>query len=312
MRGGDERVVKSKNLPLTHALGWIIGSVLVITGPSYTYFKYRLKQQVAMAQDPHYLIRSLIQTGPQKEVLKTEYLAELLGLSADAPPNALFFNLESAKEALLRSPLISRAEVKLIKPSTLYVDYTVRQPLAWLEDFENLAIDREGYPFPFRPFFSPKNLPGLYFGIPAFGTASSDTDLPVAQWGRALSGKYAELATQLLSIVTEPQVADLFNVQRIDVSNAFAESYGTREIVLLAHDSILQTHEGKSVQFVIPRLLRLSTKNYTQELSNYLKLRPQMLEEERKQLPAPAKEQIVVQLKEKVIDFRIEQLAFIH
>ncbi|MES2122122.1 MAG: hypothetical protein V4492_05015 [Chlamydiota bacterium] len=300
-----------KHLPLTHALAWIIGSVFVITGPSYAYLKYWMKQRVLLSRDPGYALRSLIQTGPQKEALKTEYLAELLGLSSDAPPSALLYNPERAKEALLQSPLISRAEVKILKPDTLYVDYTVRQPLAFLEDFENVALDKEAYPFPFSPFFTPKNLPAIYLGVSAFGTPSLDPDRPIVQWGKPLMGKYSALAMHVLSIVQESNVADLFNVQRIDVSNAYSESYGTREIVLVVQDTLIQNVEGRLVQFAIPRILRLSTKNYAQELGNYLKLRPQMLEEERKRLPTPAKGQMACQLKEKVIDFRIDQLAFI-
>ncbi len=55
-----------KHLPLTHALAWIIGSVFVITGPSFAYLKYWMKQRVLQARNPEYALRSLIQTGPQK------------------------------------------------------------------------------------------------------------------------------------------------------------------------------------------------------------------------------------------------------
>jgi len=215
--------------------------------------------------------------------------------------------LERAKERLLRSPLIARAEVKLIKPSTLYVDYTVRQPIAWLEDYSNAVVDKEGYLFPFAPFFTPKKLPGIYLGLSPFGMPPTDLDRETAQWNTPLQGKYYSLALDVLNIVTDPKVADLFAVKRIDVSNAFSESYGTREIVVIIEDSIFKSLNGKELQVTIPRILRLSTKNYAQELGNYLKLRQQLLEEESKILSATAP----ARFKEKIIDFRIQQLAFI-
>jgi cell division septal protein FtsQ len=293
-------------LPLTHALAWIVASTLLISGTSHVILKHFLANRKHRALDAKYAICSMIQTGPQREALKTEYLAELIGISSDHPLSALTFNLNKAKQRLLRSPLISEAEVKLIKPSTLYVDYTVRRPIAWLEDFTNIVLDKQGYPFPFSPFFSPKNLPAIYFGL-----SSADSQRPTVQWGEPMHGKYVELALAILAIVTDPKVADLFFVKRIDVSNAFAESYGTREIVIITEDTMICDSDGKEVQFCLPRTLRLSTKNYAQELGNYLKLRPQLLEGEKKISSIPDGSGPIVRLKEKIIDFRVQQLAFI-
>lgn len=299
-------------LPLTHALAWIVASTLVVSGSSYAVFKQYLKRRsLSAAMDPRFSIRTIVQTGPQKEALKTEYLAELLGISSDRPPSSRHFDLSRAKERLERSPLISCATVKLIQQNTLYVDYTVRQPLAWLEDYENVVIDKEAYPFPFSPFFSPKNLPSVYFGIGPFGMSSADPERPAAQWNAPLTGKYVALAIDILNIVTDPKVADLFSVKRIDVSNAFAESYGTREIVVITEDRMIRSINGKEVHFILPRILRLSTKNYAQELGNYLKLREQMLEEERKITAQSENLGPVMRMKEKIIDFRIPKLAFV-
>src|SRR5689334_10077878 len=126
---------KSVRLPLTHALAWIVISTLLVNGSAYSLLKFYHNKQRRMAFDPQYTLNSLIQTGPQREVLKTTYLAEWIGLSCDRPCSALSLNLEKAKQRLLRSPLISQAELKLIKPNALYIDYTVRQPIAWLEDY---------------------------------------------------------------------------------------------------------------------------------------------------------------------------------
>ena len=185
--------------------------------------------------------------------------------------------------------------------AALYVDYTVRQPIAWIEDYVNIAIDKEGYLFPFTPFFSPKHLPQRFTsGLPPFGIPEADPERPSAQWNTPMRGKYIDLAFKILAIVMDPKAAHAFSVKRIDVSNAFAESYGTREIVVMTEDRLIKQ---KGVEVRIPRILRLSTKNYAQELGNYLKLREQLLAEE-KQSPE-------LQFKEKIIDFRIQKLAFI-
>jgi hypothetical protein len=57
--------------------------------------------------------------------------------------------------------------------------------------------------------------------------------------------------------------------------------------------------------------LRLSTKNYAQELGNYLKLREVLLAEEQKTLSLLESSESTVRLKEKILDFRLQQLAFI-
>jgi hypothetical protein len=302
-------VNKSPRLPLTHALGWIVGSMLFVNGIAFSCLKMALRHRHNIAREDK-LIRSIVQTGPQKEALKTEYLAESLGICADHPQNVSSFDLQKGRERLLSSPLIAKASVSVIKPNILYIDYTVRQPIAFLADFENVAIDKEGYPFPFAPFFSPKNLPEIYLGISSFGTPSEDSEKPVAQWGCSLKGKYLDLALEILSYVTDSKVFDDFNVTWIDVSQAFSNSCGTREIILTTQDAIFQKEGREEIKSVFPRTLRLSTKHYAQELGNYLKLRFQLLEEDRKRLTLPGKN-LSQKMPERIIDFRIPNLAFV-
>jgi len=298
---------KSPQLPLTHALGWIVASMLFINGISYACLKIYLRMRHERAiSNKDKQVRSIVQTGPQKEALKTEYLGEILGICTDYPRNISSFNLEECRHKLLSSPLISNADIKVIKPNILYIDYTVRQPIAWLADFENVVIDKEGYPFPFAPFFSPKNLPEIYLGLPSFGNVAEDPEKPLVEWGRSLKGKYLDLAFDILSNVTDPKVSDYFNVTWIDVSNAFSNSCGTREIILITQD-VLFLEKQKDIKHISSRMLRLSTKNYTQELGNYLKLREQLLEEDRKKLALASSKKAL----ERIIDFRIPNLAFV-
>ncbi len=295
---------KSPLLPLWQSLAWIIASIFFVTGPSYLGFKWTLEKRREALRNPQFAIRWIIQTGPQRQALTTECLAEILQLSADHPESSKNFDLKRAEQRLETCPLIASSQCKVVAPDAVFVDYTVRQPIAFLEDFENVAIDKEGYPFPFAPFFSPKNLPSLYLGV---HDAAVEGERPQVQWNTPLFGKSFALGDALLKIVTAPEYRDQFHVRRIDVSNAFAESYGTRAIVLLTEDFLIQgqTH------YILPRILRLSTKNYAQELANYLQLRTEWLERERQSLPRSSLEKGEITLKEKIIDLRIEQLAFV-
>jgi hypothetical protein len=254
----------AQKLPLAHALGWIVASLFLITGlTTHTCLYYRGKDR-QMRRDPSNHLTAIVQTGPQKEALKTVYLAELVGLSIDKGSAYFDFNTEKAEAKLLKSPLIKQAKVTLLPPSTLAIDYTIRQPIALLYDIENSAIDEEGRIFPVSPYLSPKNLPQVYLGL---------SRVP-ADWHTPIRGKKIELALQLLKMVSTLP----FQVARIDVSKIDAPSLGTREIVLVADQ----------------RFLRLSTKNYLQELGNYLTLREKLQGQE-----------------VKIIDFRIPNLAFL-
>jgi len=297
----------STRLPLSYAIGWIIVSTLLCTGGSFAYLKQYLKKKYQKAFSYDNQIHSIIQTGPQKEALKTEYLAEILQISRDVPTSIIFFNEEVAKERLLSSPLIAQADVKILKPTALYIDYTIRQPVAWVEDYENVVMDKAGYPFPFYPFLSPKNLPCIYFGLSGFGKRSMDPDKPVVRWKEAMTGTYVKLAFSLLQLIHE---VGLSNVVRIDLSHAFASSCGKREIVLTVDNIIVRWQNGLEQQIIFPHLLRLGTKNYKEQLMNYLNLKEELIEQE-KESALLEMNQPFLRLKEKVIDLRLSKLAFV-
>lgn len=298
----------STRLPLSYAIAWIVISTLLCAGGSFAYLKQHLKQKYQTAFSQENQIHSIIQTGPQKEALKTEYLAEILQISRDIPTSVIFFNEELARNRLLSSPLIAQADVKVLKPSALYIDYTIRQPVAWIEDYENVVMDKAGYPFPFYPFLSPKNLPYIYFGLPSFGQRSMDSDKPIVRWKEPMTGNYVNLAFSLLQWMNEIKLS---NVVRIDLSHAFASSCGKREIVLIVDNSTVQWQNGLEQQIIFPHLLRLGTKNYKQQLINYLHLREELLEQEKKALLQQSINQPFLRLKEKVIDLRLSKLAFV-
>lgn len=225
-------------LSLTAALTWVVSSILLIPGAVY-------KGRLLLLPSPASYVCRIVQTGPQREALQTPYLAELIHLSADRPVTFGTFDPSIAKKQLLASPVIKEAHLKIIKPDTLYIDYTVRQPLAWLYDFDNVALDEEGTPFPITPFFSPKKLPEIYLGVKTFA------------WGRPLQDAKATLALTLVKMMLGLSL----QVKRVDVTAAFAPGLGKREIVVILEEN------GFS------KFLRLTPKSYAQELGNYLELR---------------------------------------
>jgi hypothetical protein len=252
----------AKQLPLARALLWIVASTLVVTGSGFAAMKAYLKWDKKRTSDSSYNIATIIQTGPEKEALRTDYLAELMGLSCDKPQNTVRFDCAKAQENLLRSPVIKEAIVKKELPNALHVDYTVRQPVARLFDYTNHAIDEEGAIFPIFPFFSPKNLPELYFGKGIIDREKIKLALALL----AQFGKHEEV-----------------HVERIDVSKAFAETLGAREIVVLVQEGQTTYH------------LRLSAAEISDQITHYITLRETLLAD-----PRPC-----------VVDLRIPDLAFL-
>lgn len=279
---------------MRQALFCLVGSTLctltLSLGGYWSWSKYRHNRLC----DEKYRVVAILQTGPEKEALKTDYLAELLGLSADQPMSLYAINMKKAEAKLLSSPLIANAKVKRLPPSTLYIDYEVRKPIAWLADYKNTAVDKEGHLFPVTPFFSPKQLPEIYLGLPPFST-----------WQVPIRDPYLQLAFEILQFLDAAPWKEGLRIKRIDVSNAFAASLGQREVVLFTEEELVLPQD---VICTFPKILRLAPKDYSQQLGNFFALRRTMMEDYRRQLAS---------LKEggrfapRIIDLRIPQLAFV-
>ena len=270
-----------ERIPLRRAIAYILLSILIVTGGTTFTVGYYRQKIAAKKQDPAYDIEALLQTTPGKESLKTIYLAELLGLSIDQPTNLYNFNTKEAKRRLLSLRAVSEVQVKKIPPSTIYVDYTLRQPIAFLGDVSNTALDHSGTLFPFTPFYTPKRLPKVYLG----------TNVPFA-WGDKLRGPHAQLAFELLSLLNELAEGQDLVVKEIDVSHAFSPSYGQRHIAVVIDEYYSDT-SGYTTQ---TRTLRLSPKHIAEGITNYAKMRTHLNENISK---------------EAVIDLRIPRLAFL-
>jgi len=136
---------------------------------------------------------------PHGESLPTQCLAELIGLSVDQPLSFSHFPMKAAKERLEQTACIAKASLKKIRPNILYVEYTLREPIARLGNQSNLAMDASSATFPIEPFYTPKDIPILY----------SD-------------GKGHEIFLQLLD----------YPIKKVDLSAVDAPSLGSRQIVV--------------------------------------------------------------------------------
>jgi len=258
--------------------------------------------------DPKNHIFTIIQTGSEKEALKTVYLAEIIGLSSDSPTSLYVFNCKAAEKKLLDTPLIKSANVKRIPPNAILIDYEIRKPIALIADYKNIAIDREGHLFPFFPFFSPKELPELYLGLPPFGAPADQIGRAGGMWGVPLTNDFWHLGLDILCFLEEAPWKESFRVKRIDVSNALMSSLGQREIVLFTEEELNISSHGKEFLCTFPKILRLSSKDFKQQLSNFFVLRRNMEEAYRKQsiaIFAPTR------FSPRIVDLRIPHLAFV-
>ena len=188
-------------------------------------------------------IRWIAQTGPIKEGLKNDYLAELLGLSKNHPKP---IDPEEAQNILKRSPLIREVQVSVVNIDTLYIDYVMRQPRFFLLDFSNIAVDEVGCLMPFKPFFTPKRLPALFLGLKSMIT-----------WSEPIQKEKMHLALDLVHYLE-----NIAHVSQIDLSQVDEETLGKREITVTLDNANKSRH-----------YLRLSLKRYAQEISHYCAVR---------------------------------------
>jgi POTRA domain, FtsQ-type len=298
-----------KIVPLKKAAAIILISMLCfgsMAGGGLLFFWHLKKTHM---HHEKFTIAAIAQTCSGNERLKTVYLAELLELSVDRPCNFYEYDLVKAENRLKSNPLIKSATVKKIPPKTVYVDYALRQPIAFLGDYSNTAIDSEGYLFPFKPFFTPKSLPEIVIGLTGFGEASGSADSGC--WGKPLQGRRAQLALKIYHLVQKHCCqGGTTKLVKIDTSKAYALSYGQRQIVIVLEDTIIKESQTDSILYIYPKILRLSTHRNSQEIANYLVLNKSLLKEASK--VAVSTKEKTIRMPATIIDLRIPQLAFIH
>lgn len=241
-----------------------------------------------------YNINKILQKKGKK--LPSMYLAEILELSKDSKKNIFLFDIKKEEEKLEKNPFIKKAFIRKIKPSSLYIDYILREPLALIADFENVATDREGYIFFVQPFIKKKNIPKIYLG-------EKDLFKKKDLFEKPLKNKKLKIALDILKNV------DL-NIKLIDMSSAFLKSLGKREIILKIENLILASKEDKNIKFIFPIFVRLNVKDYKKCLSNFYLLNRKMIEDYKKQVKIKGSRE-KIKYSVKCIDMRINNLAFV-
>ena len=244
-------------------------------------------------------ITKIIHTHCGHESLDGNYLAQILDLSIDKPIKTSDFDKSIYETKIKNSPIIKNAFIKLIKPDSIYIFYEIRQPIAMIYDYDNLAIDSEGYIFPIFPFLSPKYLPNIYLSM-------KDSELI---WNKSIMNKNIEMAFQIINYFSKKNTSS--NLTYIDVSNSFFESYGKRETIIFLQEQIVKNYNGKNVYFTFPIYLRLFYKNYQEQLDNYLILKNKILKDYEKQIANISTIETYVYFDAKTIDLRLDKLAFI-
>lgn len=226
----------SKTLSVRAALLWIWGSTIVISGGVILMLTLKHKWNQELKNNPKFKIQSLVQKCSTVESLSTDYLAECLGIGLDRSFTIFEHSSASLAASLEASPLIKQAKVSRLLPATLLVEYSLRQPVAILQDYHNTVIDDEGVLFPLQPFRTPKLLPEITLG------KQSKTRM--------------RLALALLHEVKGTE--QLRGLKSIDVSRAFSDKLSRREIIMVFH-----ADAGKIT------FLRLPTENWKVALAQF-------------------------------------------
>jgi len=288
----------SKKIPKSRAIFLIVFSTIIISGFNYIVIsKVKTYRQTRFISEK-YNIKSIYQN--KKDInLDVDYLAELLDLSFDKPTNIFLFNEQEAIKKLLNSPLIVDSKVKKMKPDCVFVDYTLREPIAVLHDFENTLIDQDGFIFPKDPFFKSKNLCSIFLNLDEF------------KGFEKIDSKEAKLAINILSKLKSSGFADLVRITLLDTSRAYLQSYGKREIVLQIDEVVKIDKDQKKTEFIFPKILRLSNTNFLEQISNYASLRKKIIKDYENQASNFEATADVVRFSPKTIDLRISKLAFI-
>jgi hypothetical protein len=210
-----------KKLSLAQSLLWILCITIVLNGGAIFFILYSKKELSKKQALGNYVINSLIQEGPVSESLKSVYLQEALGLSVDKDKNIYLYDLKEARDSLLKLPVIDFVFLKKEFPSSLFVSYSLRQPIAYLGDFEDLFVDSQQVPIPQQPFYSPKKLPEIYL---------NDEKEDVV-WHHPLKGAKWYQAYFLLNFINEIGFGS--DLQSIDMRNYQHENFGAQQIVLV-------------------------------------------------------------------------------
>lgn len=242
-------IPKKNKIPLPKAIIYILLVTLCVNGGFLIALEYYNSLKNRRQTEGKYQVVAIVQATDEAEPLKTMCLAELLNLSCDKPSNLYRFNVSEALDMLYRSAIIKEAKIQKILPGTLYIEYSLRHPVAYLADYTNTVLDEKGILFPHKPYLTPKNLPEIAFGL---------EEESGFKWGQSLPKEKLDLALKILEII---KAFPSLSVEKIDLSRAFLQSEGQSEIVL-------KIKSGQGVS----KILRLKSYDVVQSIAHFVRL----------------------------------------
>lgn len=292
--------MRKKKIPIILAYLYIVLSIGIICGPTYYGLKSYQGWKQTRSVDASYVIKAIVQSTDGKVKLPSEDLGKMMGLSSDHPQNLFSFDLKEAKKKLKTYPIIKKVQLKRVKPSAIYVQYHLRTPFVQIVGHDNLGMDKEGFLFPLKPTYSDLSLPEVVMG--------SSCKLEDIKWKQSQKDPCTTLALKIFSELNECQNKQVFVVKKLDLSKAYASSYGKREILLYIEENLKITEE---LEYVFPKILRLSTKGYSKQLGDYLVLHDKMMADYKNQLGPDARGKGTLRFATTTVDLRIPSIAFI-
>lgn len=267
-------------LPISLCIIFISFICMVISGYHllHTYWAVKAPQES--------VIRTIVQSSPEKNTLQTDFFAELLSLSQDSSIVSKKFDIEKANRLVKSFPIMKECNIHLDR-DTLYIDYELRQPIAYLGNFCNVAIDKEGVLFPISPFFSIKRLPLIYI----HDSELADID---NLWGHQMTSESMKTALDIINHTLEVGFQEKFLVRQIDVSSLSLDAYAKREIILIVE--LMESHTSKYLP-AYSHILRLNPKKPLRGIDQYLILKKELVSTNL--------------ISKRIFDLRLPDLAFI-
>lgn len=294
--------MKRKPLPIRQSILLILKSIIWVSGTAWG-LVFAWKGLQAYIKGQQFLAKYVVQTGPQKEALPTALLVEVMELSSEPWIALPSINVELLEKKLLHCPVIESASVSKLAPNKLYVDYGLREPLAYLADVPGVALNDKGVLFATKPYLKQELLPTVYLGKfldPYWELLRKE------QWVEAGALGPLRLSVEVVEALKE--MVEPSEILLVDVSKSEELAFGKAELVVCLQDTLPNTHAyalTPGAELAVVRYLRLDPKRWKEALRQYQLMRPSLWAHEG-QIRREGK-----QLKNMTIDFRLESLAYL-
>lgn len=240
-----------KKFPLPKAIAYVLLSVVVVWGTLFVSWWYHDYTMSERTKDKAFTIQGIVSSCPGPDFLSSKQLATLLGLATKEPQNLYLFDPHNAERIFKGFPAIKTSSISRLRPNAVFIRYELRKPFVQLVEFENTALDSDGYPFPLFPVYSPKRLPEVYLGLAQIS------------WNEPIATEEFRVACELLHYLEEV-LPKTVRVTRIDTHNIKSPSRGRQEIVVVLDKYYLRLHATdykKNIKQFLALLPTLKTMN---------------------------------------------------